>query len=354
MRSGQLSDVLKIFAYVAGTLILGAAIAPWLYQFGKGLAEVFAGKDSNPAIAWLADAARRSEFPRFFNRAVLLSAVLLIFPLLGWLRLGRPPGKYRDTPWSLRLPDRLVITDLGQPLRPNPQGWLQFGTGFVLAAGLLLLSGWVLVQSGCFMWTDVQASTRGVPNRFVQAIEWGKALRKAVPTAVVVGFTEELMFRGVLLGIFLRAMRPAPAIALLSFLFAFVHFLSPPAGAMIEDPEAASAGFVMLGKIFGRFADPMAIVSEFMVLSAVGVVLAYSRYRTASLWLPVGLHAGWVFGEKLFNAATWGVPNLPRNVHWFVGETLKQGLLPLSVIAVTGILVHAMTREREPIADYRA
>ncbi|WP_367874309.1 lysostaphin resistance A-like protein [Luteolibacter sp. Populi] len=356
MRSGQQSDVLKIFAYVAGTLILGAFLAPWLYQAGKGLAEVFAGKEGNKAIEWLADAARRSDFPRFFNRAVMLSAIILIFPLLSWLRLGRPPGSFRDTPWSLPLPDHAVVTDRGQPLHRNPHGWVQFGTGFFLAAGLLLFSGWVMVQSGCFVWRDMTHSTRGVrmPTSLLETIEWGKAVKKALPAALVIGLIEETLFRGVLFGIFLRAMRPAPAIAILSFLFAFVHFLEPPAGVVIADPEASGAGFVMLGKIFARFGDPMPMVSSFLVLSAVGVVLAYSRYRTASLWLPVGLHFGWVFGEKIFKAATWVVPGLPREVHWFVGETLKEGLLPFSVVAVTGILVHAMTRAREPIAGYRS
>jgi membrane protease YdiL (CAAX protease family) len=188
----------------------------------------------------------------------------------------------------------------------------------------------------------------------VEPIEWGKALKQSVPPAIVVGLIEEFLFRGVLLGIFLRAMRPGPAIALLSFLFAFVHFLSPPEGVVIPDPESAGAGFVMLGKIFAQFADPVPLVSKFLVLAAVGVVLAYARYRTAALWLPVGLHAGWIFGEKIFNAVTHPVAHLPASVRWFVGMTLKEGLLPLSVVAVTGVLVHALTRRNEPVADYRA
>jgi uncharacterized protein len=354
VRRGLQSDVLKIFAYVAASLALAALIAPWLYQLGKGFAEVFSEKSPGWPVKELADAAARSDFPRYFNRAVMLSAVILLFPFVSWLRLGRPPGSYRDTPWSLRLPDHAVIRDLGQPLQRNPHGWLQFGTGFVLAAGLLLFSGWVMVQSGCFIWRDAPVSTRGIPNRFIETIHWLKVVQKAIPAALVVSLIEEILFRGILLGIFLRAMRPPLAIALLSFLFAFVHFMEPPPGVVISDPESSGAGFFLLGKIFGQFADPMPVVSTFLVLSSVGVVLAYSRYRTASLWLPVGLHLGWVFGEKVFKAATWPVPGLPKELHWFVGETLKEGLLPLSVIAVTGFLVHAMTREREQVADYRS
>ena len=354
VRRGSLSDVIKIFAYVAATLVLGAVLAPWIHQLGKGLAEVFREKEGNGLIKYVASAADRADFPKFFDRAVMLSALLLLFPLTAWLRLGRAPGSYRDTPWSLRLPDNVVVTDHGQPLRRNPQGWLQFGTGLLLAAGLLLLSGWLMLQAGCFMWKDAAVSTRGVPNKFMMEIDLVKAVSKVLPGALIVAMIEEVLFRGVLLGIFLRAMRPAPAIALLSFLFAFVHFLQPPPMARVPDPEAANAGFILLGQIFSRFADPMSIFSRFLILAAVGVVLAYARYRTASLWLPVGLHLGWVFGMGMFKAATWPVIGLPEAMRWLVGMSLLEGLLPLSVVIVTGMLVHLMTRPREEPADYRS
>ncbi len=354
VRRALQSDVIKIFAYVAASLALGALLAPWLYQIGKGLSEVVEGRQSNGAINFVAKAAGRADFPTFFNRALMLSALVLLFPLMGWLRLGRGPGSFRDTPWSLRLPDSVVILNSGQPLKRNPQGWWQAGTGFVIAAGLLLLSGWLMLQAGCFMWKDAAASTKGALNRFPQAIDWGKAVKGALPGALIVAVIEELLFRGVLLGIFLRAMKPAPAIASLSFLFAFVHFLSPPPLARVPDPEAANAGFILLGQIFSRFADPLSMVSRFSILAMVGVVLAYARYRTASLWLPVGLHAGWVFGIGIFKAATWPVAGLPEVVRWLVGLSLLEGLLPLSVVVATGVLVHLMTRPVEPAADYRS
>jgi membrane protease YdiL (CAAX protease family) len=292
VRAPLQSDVLKIFVYVAATLLLGAVLAPLLYQLGKGLAEVFAAKEGNGLIQYVASAADRADFPRFFDRAVMLSALILLFPLTGWLRLGRPPGSYRDTPWSLRLPDNVVVTNAGQPLRRNPQGWWQCGTGFVIAAGLLLLSGWLLLQAGCFMWKDAAASTRGVPNKFVMEIDLARTIAKVLPGAVIVALIEEILFRGVLMGIFLRAMRTAPAVASLSFLFAFVHFLQPPAGARVPDPEAMDAGFVLLGQIFARFGDPLSMVSRFSILAVVGVVLAYARYRTPPLGMPVGSNSG--------------------------------------------------------------
>lgn len=343
---GLQSDVLKIFLYVAGSLVLAAWISPWLYNLGMGLAEVTEGKETNGLIAWLGEHARRSKdnFPRFFDRAFLLASVVLLFPLFSWLKMGRGSGSFRDTPWSLRLPDSVVAMHRGQALRRNPSGPSQAMIGFFVAAGLLLVSGWLMLQAGIFMWRDAPVSTRGVSNPLLMEIDWWNALKKALPSAVVVASLEEVLFRGVLLGIFLRAMKPAPAIATLSFLFAFVHFLEPPVGVSVPDPEASDAGFVLLGQIFSRFADPFSMLGRFLVLASAGVVLAIARWRTASLWLPIGLHAGWVFSHVIFKAATWPVAGMPELVRLLIGTSLLEGLLPLTIVVITGIVVAMLTR----------
>ena len=138
-------------------------------------------------------------------------------------------------------------------------------------------------------------------------------------------------------------MKATPAILLLSLLFAFVHFLQPPPGTIIPEPHAANAGFVLLGKILGRFADPLPLVARFSLLAMAGVTLAYARYRTASLWLPLGLHFGWIVGVGLFKAATWPVMGLPKSDAWWVGGSLLEGVLPLGVIVATCGIVHIVT-----------
>jgi membrane protease YdiL (CAAX protease family) len=343
--------VLKIFLYVAGVLILGAALAPVLYNLGKGLAETTAHKQTNHVVKWLADAAARSPFPRFFDRTMLFSGLVLLFPLLALLRRGKGDLKFIDTPWAVRLSGTPAASDLGQPLRPNRHGWIHLICGFLVAGCLLMLSGWLMVRAGFFVWKDAPASATGEVNAFMEKIQWGKAAKAVLPGAIIVAIIEEILFRGVLLGIFMRAMRPGLAIATLSLLFAFVHFLSPPPGASVADPDAANAGFVLLGQIFSRYADPVSLLSRFMVLAAVGVVLANARYRTASLWLPIGLHAGWVLGVGMFKAATWPAKTGTPMMHWIVGDTLIEGLLPLSIVIFTGFLVQVLTH-RDPDEDF--
>lgn len=211
-----------------------------------------------------------------------------------------------------------------------------------------MISGWVLVKAGFFLWRDAPESAQGYANPILSEIDWSGALRKGAITAIAVSIIEEVLFRGVLLGIFLRAMRPGMAIVTLSFLFAFVHFLEPPVGAVIDDPEAGNAGFVLLGQILSRFADPLPMVSTFSILFAVGVVLGVARYRTASLWLPIGLHAGWILALVVFKAATWPVFELPDAARWFVGMTLLEGILPLVMVIMTGLVVALMTRRSLP------
>jgi len=342
-------DVFKVVAYVVATLCLGALMAPWIYNAGMALAEVTSGKSTNGVLAWLGREAwdSRDDFPRFFDRSLMLAALLLLGPLVAWLRLGRRRLGEEEAPWSLGLPDQVAGGEPGQPLRGVRGGWVQALGGFAVAAAILLVSGWLMVKAGFFMWRDAAESTHGMANPARQAIDWGGAAAEAMPRALVVALVEEFLFRGILLGIFLRAMRPGMAIGTLSLLFALVHFLEPPLGVSVSDPEAPGAGFVLLGQILTRFAQPLDLIGRFLVLTAVGVVLGVARWRTASLWLPIGIHAGWVFAYALFKEATWPVPGLPEVARWLVGISLLEGVLPLVLVAITGLVVVLATRPHD-------
>jgi membrane protease YdiL (CAAX protease family) len=112
----------------------------------------------------------------------------------------------------------------------------------------------------------------------------------------------------------------------------------------VADPGSVTAGLWLLGQIVARFADPLPLLADFSTLAAVGWVLAYARWRTASLWLSIGLHAGWVFGILLFKGVTWPVFTLGRSYHFWIGFTLREGLAPLAVVLATGVAVHVLTR----------
>ncbi|MFM2241919.1 MAG: hypothetical protein RLZ97_774 [Verrucomicrobiota bacterium] len=345
------NDVFRICAYVVASIALGAAISPYLYNLGMGIAEVTRNKDTNSVITWLGDAAWRSSdnFPRFFDRALMLAAVILLPFLLMWLRLGRKRGV--DEPWTLGVPDATSALR-GQRVSWGARGLGMGVVGFLVAAGLLLLSGVMLVNAGFFMWRDAEVSARGAVNPAVVAIDWARAVRKSLTAAAVVSILEEILFRGILLGIFLRVMRPWAAVTALSLLFAMVHFLEPPPGVKVPDPEALDAGFVLLGQILSRFLEPYELLARLAGLFVVGVILAVARLRTGSLWLPIGLHAGWVFAYQVFKSATWSVPDLPEASRWLVGTSLLEGMVPLTISLVTGILALSMTRSTDSLSRH--
>ena len=338
------SDLLKILTFGAGCVLLGAALTPQIYNGGMALADAAGRGEANALVTWLGEAAERSSgnYGRFFRRSLLLATVLLLGPALLWLKRGKDGRGMLET---------FSVSAARGHGSAGPMGglrdrywWVHLPCGFVLAGGLLLLSGWVMVQCGFFMWRDAEESVRGARNPHPMEIDWSGAVRKAALAGLIVSLYEELLFRGALFAIFLRAMRPVPAVLFISFVFAFVHFLEPPPGAVVEEPGSPLGGFALLGQIMARMAEPLTIIARFMVLFGAGVVLAIARLRTGSLWLPIGIHAGWIFCEQLFKAATSPVTGLPDFTRWLVGSSIKEGLLPFVMIVFTGLVIAMVSR----------
>ena len=65
--------------------------------------------------------------------------------------------------------------------------------------------------------------------------------------------------------------------------------------------SSASSGLTCLVHSFDQFADPGLVLAGFATLFVIGAILAYARLRTKSLWLPIGLHGGWIFASIIFN-----------------------------------------------------
>ena len=81
---------------------------------------------------------------------------------------------------------------------------------------------------------------------------------------------------------------------------------------------------------------------------AFGGVLGFARWRTRSLWLPVGLHAGWIFANGMFLAVALPLNQPDPIARVLVGATLRDGLIPLLAVALAGIVLHFMTPAAEP------
>lgn len=294
--------------------LLGAAVlAPWIFQAGKWLAAYVAVHEAPALVEWLGAACDRAKIGRYFSRALMLSALLLLPVLIRRVRrIGRERGAGR-------------IMDLDK--LDAGQASLQVTAAFLLAGGILWATGMILTEAGAFV-----AETR--------AIKPSRLLSKCVAPAIGASLVEEWLFRGLVLGLWLRTSGPLKATLGSSLLFAFLHFLKPPGG--VADPSHPLAGFELLGRVLLHFTEPQFFVTDFATLTVVGIILCWTRLRTRSLWFPIGLHAGWVFTYAAFN-----LHYNPANhaLHpWGVGDNLRSGIIPLLALLATAGVCHSLIK----------
>lgn len=297
--------------WLVSSLVLAAALVPWLYQGGKSLADSAAAGDLPGILEWLGAACERAEFARFFSRSLLLAALLLLPLLLRRLRVLRAAGIGR--------------LDLCVSVSWKCAG-IQIVLGCVIAGGILWGNGLLLAGQGVF-----------TPKP--EAPEFGKLIGRILVPALVVPPLEEWLIRGLLLGMWLRFSKPFAACVWTSLLFAFIHFLKPPAGSVISDPASALAGFELLGKVLLHFTNPRFFITDFATLFFGGMILAWARVRTGTLWFAIGLHAGWIAGFKAFNQLYQPVAHNP----WGVAETFS-GVFPLVTLGLTAVICHFALR----------
>lgn len=161
------------------------------------------------------------------------------------------------------------------------------------------------------------------------------AILPLVGTAVIVPLLEEPLFRGLFQGILLRSLPPWPANVLSAAIFSIVHFLKAP--DQTKTTVHWFSGFVSLSHSFDQFSEPLLVLGGFTTLFAIGIVLAHARLHTRSLWIPIGLHAGWILAKEAFGKiAHCEIVALP-----WLGKNLLVGLVPLAVCLLSWGLVRA-------------
>jgi membrane protease YdiL (CAAX protease family) len=165
-----------------------------------------------------------------------------------------------------RLFDRRSFRSLG--FEPGGFAWRDLLVGFWLPGllfGLIFGAEWALgwIRIEGWLWDSR-------PVLGVVALVGG-----SLAVFALVGFYEELTFRGYYLHNIRDGLGLAPAVLLSSLVFALAHAGNPFAS------WTSTAGLI-----------------------AAGLFLAYAWVRTRRLWLPIGLHLGWNF----FQGTVFGFP----------------------------------------------
>ena len=117
--------------------------------------------------------------------------------------------------------------------------------------------------------------------RIVGCCEQGQIVRDIFETAILAGFAEELLFRGILFRWIEEFAGSWVALIVTAGLFGLVH---------IENPNATW-------------------FSSFAIAVEAGLLLGGAYMLTRSLWAPIGLHAAWNFAQGyIFDIPVSGVP----------------------------------------------
>jgi membrane protease YdiL (CAAX protease family) len=281
-----LKDVIKLAAYFIATVVIGASVAPILFWSAQSLA-------AHGVFSFLA----KYDFETFFHRALLVAAVLLLWPLL-------------------RVSHVRCLADLG--LAPNSRWGRDLCAGVVVSVVPLLLCGLVLIAFHVYALRHSFAWPR-----------FGKMLM----ASITVPFIEEAFFRGIVLGLLLRTGRKYIAIFVVSLIFAAVHFLKAP--DRTSEIVTWTSGFSSIAHAFDGIMDPLMLAPALATLFFIGWILADARVLAHSLWLSIGLHAGWIFASGTFSLlARQRIPALP-----WVGKNLLVGIIPLCVAALSWVIM---------------
>lgn len=309
---------LAFAVYIAGVLILAAVLAPIFFAGGKLFLATAAshGWRDSPSIGWIVRAAEKTEFPGYFDRAALVVALCGLWPLFKTLRMTRKEVLGHES--FGRGAGRVVL-------------------GFAMAVAVIAVLGAGFAAFGVC--------------KLRPANVWN--IIPPITSGLTVACLEEFLFRGAMLGVLCRSLRPLQAMLVTTFVFAFLHFLKQPGdGAIPDEAVRWSSGFWVITQLLNGFARWQNILAEFLLLFAVGWVLARARVASGGLGLCIGLHAGWVAAMKYFSQIAAPTTALRRGEFFpFITENHCKaivgsyvGLAPVIAILLSGWLALAWTR----------
>jgi len=241
----------------------------------------------------------------------------------------------------LRLSHVGSMADLG--LAPNSRWGRDLLAGVVISVVPVLFCGVLLIA------LHVYAIRHN--------IAWPR-FGKMLLASIAVPFIEETFFRGIVLGVLLKGnsygvlsrphaavRRPYPYLAILavSALFAVVHFLKAP--ERTSEVVTWTSGFSSIAHAFDGIGDPMMVILALTTLFLIGCILGDGRVLTRSLWLPIGLHAGWIFGSGAFmRLARQQIVAFP-----WMGKNMLVGIIPIGLAVLSWVIMRTwLKHDRAP------
>lgn len=289
----DVNPIAKIILYLLAVVLITIVLSPpvfWgLQALGReGLAM---GLDQHP-------------FHRVFSRIVQIAALVFLWPLIRSIKIRS---------WS----------QLG--IYPNPH-W-----GRDLAAGLVI----AIIPVALLTVGYLQFEVFRIRNEFSLT-----PIIRIFFTAAFVSVFEEVLFRGVLLGLAIQSIKRLPALVVVSVAFSVIHFIKPK-GLIPADSVHWMSGFELLGSSLDGGLALSVLFGGLVTLLVIGMITGVATLWTRSLWLAIGLHAGWILVQQSVNLFARYRIKPPDALMPWVGPNVVSGMVPTGIIPVILLLVTA-------------
>ncbi len=289
---GRKRPILLIFLAFVFVVLATCLISPLAYWTVQQLA----------GVSWITPIAG-FPFHRFFSRTAQICLIVTLIPVAFVLGITK-------------------LRDLG--LEKNPHRFADAGVG-ILAALLP-----VAVLAILYISNDIYR-----PRNDIEI----SSLFRIFLTAGFVSCLEEFLFRGVFLGLAMRSMGAVRASFLVSLIFAAVHFLRP--AKPVTSEVTWTSGFSQLGAVLDNLPATPILIFGFVTLLVAGMILAWVTIKTRSLWLAIGIHAGWIVGQQGLNGFAKFRASPPEEFLPWVGPNVVSGVVPTGILPLIALGIAA-------------
>lgn len=197
--------------------------------------------------------------------------------------------------WAFRTVSKKSIKDLGLHIRKDSIYQLVFG--LIFGAVSISLVFVILNLTGHIKIT-------------ISEFNFSTDLLTGLVIFLLVGFSEEIFFRGYVMNALEQMQRPWVVILLSSFIFAIAHI-----------------------------ANPNLSVLGILNICFVGVLFALMYVKTKSLWMPIGYHITWNY----FQGNIWGLPVSGLDIKGlFASEIIQEDILSGGAFGPEGGMIATM------------
>jgi membrane protease YdiL (CAAX protease family) len=292
----------RLFLFLLLSLAITVVLTPWLATIWNHVID--ARPDWEPY---------RYSFSRIFDRCFMATSIILFFPCRRFLKIGS-------------------ASEIGLAPRTHAARDIAAGFFFAVASMALLLA---------------LMSVQDIYTPFFR-LGFGESVSRILNgllSGFSVAFLEETFFRGIFFKAIYEQGKRARAFLVANLVYAAVHFVQPENNFQLHGYDPLG-GLRYLVLSFKPFLNLTEVGPGLVGLFLIGIVLSYAVVRTRTLFLAMGLHAGWVFSIKtvrVFGDYT------RRDLGWMFGSTdpkIVSGVISWIGILIVGVAVCAFTRRR--------